>query len=273
MAAAPAALGSDTLKRYLTGHNASAYCSVGRWAFGVGGPFPQLGVCVPLRVLNMQGETDGSLLYYMSCRECDADRKISDAATQEFHRRHAGALIGSCRRICRTLAAGNDFALDLASCTLARAVERAGTFVDKVDGSDQSKRTLAWLQQIARNMLVDSQRNPLRPGPITGAQDQVPIEDYSDKEFAALLCDGKTLSRDLKTIGLVQRAFSTLDERTRAVLAQTVLQRQRSPGRSYMYRGAAEALAARWDTTTVNIRRIRRAGISSIAMFVRESSK
>lgn len=112
-----------------------------------------------------------------------------------------------------------------------------------------------------------------RPGPITGAQDQVPIEDYSVKEFAALLCDGKTLPRDLKTIGIVQRALATLDERTRAVLAQTVLQRQRSPSRSYMYRGFAEALAARWDTTTMNIRRIRRAGISAIAMFVRESSK
>lgn len=222
---------------------------------------------------NMQGETDGSLLYYMSCRDCDADRVISDAATKEFHRRHVAGLVGRCRRICRTLAAGDDFALDLASWTLAKAVEKADTFVDAVDTSNQSKRTLGWLQQIARNMLVDSQRNPFRTGPITGAQDQVPIEDYSNEEFAALLCDGKTLPRDIKTIGRVQRALATLDDRTRAVLAHTVLQRQRSPGRSYMYRGSAEALASRWDTTTVNIRRIRRAGIRAIAMFVRESSK
>ena len=196
-------------------------------------------------MLNMQGETDGSLLYYMSCRDCDADRVISDAAAIEFHRRHARGLFGRCRRICRTLAAGDDFAQDLASWTLARAVEKAATFVDAADGSDQSKRTLAWLQQIARNMLVDSQRNPFRAGPITGAQDQVPIEDYSDEEFAALLCDGKTLPRDIKTIGFVQRALATLDDRTRAVLTQTILQRQRSPGRSYMYRGSAEALPGR----------------------------
>jgi DNA-directed RNA polymerase specialized sigma24 family protein len=218
-------------------------------------------------MLNMQEETDGSLLYYMSSRDCDADRVISDAATIEFHSRHARGLIGRCRRICRTLAAGDEFALDLASWTLARAVEKAGTFVDAADGSNKSKRTLAWLQQIARNMLVDSQRNPFRAGPITGAQDQVPIEDYSDEEFAALLCDGKTLPRDIKTIGFVQRALATLDNRTRAVLAQTVLQRQRSPGRSYMYRGSAEALASRWGTTTTNIRRIRRAGIRALAML------
>jgi DNA-directed RNA polymerase specialized sigma24 family protein len=240
---------------------------------GVDAPLAQSGRGVPSHMLNMQGETDGSLLYYMSCRDCDADREISDAATKEFHRRHAAGLIGGCRRICRLLVVADDFAFDLASCTLARAVEKAATFVDVADETEQTRRTLAWLRQIARNMLVDSQRNPFRPGPITGSQDRVPIEDYSDEEFAVLLCDGKTLPRDIHTIGLVQRALATLDDRTRAVLAQTVLQRQRSPGRSYMYRGSAEALAGRWGTTTVNIRRIRRAGLRAITKFIRENSK
>ena len=163
--------------------------------------------------------------------------------------------------------------MDLASCTLAKAVEKARTFVDAADGADQSRRTLAWLLQIARNMLIDSQRNPHRPGPITGPQDRLNIEDYSDEEFAALLCDGKTLTRDRRTIQRVRDAFALLDDRTRSILAETVLQRQRSPGRSYMYRGSAEALAQRWRTTTINIRRIRRAGLRTIASFVRERSK
>lgn len=222
----------------------------------------------------MEGETDGTLLYFMSCRGCDADRALSDSATREFYDRHAAGLIAGCRRICRTLATGDDFAMDLASYTLAKAAERHHTFVDAaVNPDDQARRTLAWLLQIARNMLIDSQRNPNRPGPITGAQDRVPIEDYSDEDLAALLCDGKSLARDRKTIQYVREALTRLDDRTRAVLAETVLQRQRSPGRSYMYRGSAEALAQRWGTTTINIRRVRRAGLRSIAAYVNERSK
>ncbi|HWZ63655.1 MAG TPA: sigma-70 family RNA polymerase sigma factor [Steroidobacteraceae bacterium] len=221
----------------------------------------------------MQEETDGALLYYMSCREGDAERTVSDAAAREFHRRYAAALVARCRRICQALGASGHDAADLASCTLAKAVEKAGTFVDQPGATGRGRRTLSWLQQIARNLLVDCLRNPNRPGPITGAQDEIPIEDYSDPEFASLLCDGKSLARDRRTIQLVKEALPTLDERTRTVLVYTVLQRQRSPGRSYMYRGSAEALAQRLGTTVANVRRIRRLGIRALADRVRERSE
>lgn len=221
----------------------------------------------------MQEEADGVLLYYMSCRECEAERQLSDRAAVEFNRRYARALFGRCRRICKTLGVAEDFALDLVSYTFIKAVENADRFVDVPDSPAPSRRTLGWLGTVARNLLVDSLRNPKRPGSITGGNTEVRLEDYSDAEFAALLCDGKSLARDLRTIELVRQALPTLDDRARAILGQTVLQRQISPNGSYMYRGSAIALAERFNTTRENIRRIRRQGIRTLVKYVQEHSK
>jgi DNA-directed RNA polymerase specialized sigma24 family protein len=216
----------------------------------------------------MREEADGDLLYYMSCREGSADCALSDAATMEFYRRYAAALLGRCKSICRKFGSVVD-PEDLMAVTLARAVDRAETFVPVVDAVTQPARSLSWLAAIAHNLHVDRLRNPNRSGPLTGEQEAIPIEDYSAEEFAALYCDGNALPRDLATIRLVQAALLTLEERTRLVITHTVLQRQRSPGRSYVYRGSMKALADQLGTTTVNLRRIRSLGVKAIAEYVR----
>ena len=228
----------------------------------------QTGRSTPTRADDMETETDGSLLYYMSCRESVADRVVSDAAAIEFHGRHMAHLYGRCRRICRRMAVAESFAEDLASATLVKAAGAAHTFVDGDERSTRPSRTRAWLGTIAWHLLVDMQRNPNRPGPLTGSQEEIPFDDYSAEDFAALYCDGERLPRDVETIRLVEDAISTLEERTRRVLMHTILQRQRSPGRSYVYRGSAEALAKRIGTTRVNIRRIFGVGVRAIAAYV-----
>jgi RNA polymerase sigma factor (sigma-70 family) len=205
----------------------------------------------------------------MSCRDSAVDRALSDRAWTEFHRRHMSALYSRCKRICQTAGAPPHFASDLAQATLVKAVERHTTFDDGTQSSSTSKRTQSWLGRIARNLLVDSLRNPHRPGPITGAQDEIPFEDYSDEEFASLLCDGTKFARTAQTIRIVIQALQSMDERTRSVLVQTLLQRKRSPKGSYMYRGSADALAKRFNTTTVNIRRIRMNAIRAVGEYLK----
>ncbi len=217
---------------------------------------------------SMREEADGDLLYYMSCREGPADCALSDAATVEFHRRHAVRLLDRCRTISLKFGSVVD-PEDLFSVTMVRAIERAETFKPAAEPASQAARTLKWLAQIAHNLHVDRLRNPHRSGPLTGDQEPIPIEDYSTEEFAALYCDGHGMQRDLATIRLVQAAILTLDERTRLVIAHTVLQRQRSPGRSYVYRGQMKALAEQLGTTAVNLRRIRSDGVKAIAEYVR----
>jgi DNA-directed RNA polymerase specialized sigma24 family protein len=216
----------------------------------------------------MEAETDGSLLYYMSCRDSAADRVVSDTAAIEFHRRHMAHLYGRCRRICGRMVVADSFAEDLASATLVKAAGAAHTFVDGEEPNARASRTRAWLGKIAWHLLVDMQRNPNRPGPLTGPQEEIPFDDYSTEDFAALYCNGDRMPRDVETIRLVVEAISTLEERTRRVLMHTVLQRQRSPGRSYVYRGSADALAKRIGTTRVNIRRIFGVGVRAIAAYV-----
>jgi DNA-directed RNA polymerase specialized sigma24 family protein len=216
----------------------------------------------------MREESDGVLLYYMSCREDAAARAVSDAAAVEFHRRHAPSLLDRCRTICRQLGSvvGPE---DLFEVTLVKAIDRAETFVAAADAAAQPTHTLKWLAQIARNLHIDALRNPNRSGPLTGEQEPIPIEDYSTEEFAALYCDGRALPRNLATIGLVQEALLTLDDRTRLVIVHTVLQRRRSPRGSYVFRGEMKALAKKLGTTPVNLRRIRSLGMYAIAEYVR----
>jgi len=233
----------------------------------------QAGSGLPEGRRGMEKESDGTLLYYMSCRSGPADIALSDAAGREFHRRHMGALVGRCARICRKAGATNGFEKILAVTTLAKAVERADRFTDAPGASNEGRRTQGWLGSIAHNLLIDSLRNPNRPGPITGAKDELPSEDYSDGDLAALLCDGQALPRNRETIRLVREAIPTLPERTQAVLVQTVLQRTHSPKGTYMYRGSAATLAERLGTTPENVRRIRKNGLKALASYIRSHSQ
>lgn len=228
----------------------------------------QLSSGLPESTSDMAKESDGTLLYYMSCRGSPADIALSNAAAYEFHRRHMRALLARCERICRHAGAADGFGQVLAVTTLAKTVEKADRFSDSASADNEARRTQGWLAKIAHNLLVDSLRNPNRPGPITGQKDDIPAEDYSDHELAALLCDGKALTRDRETIRLVRVALGTLPERTRIVLVQTVLQRMQSPKETYMYRGSAAALAKRLGTTPENVRRIRKNGLRELASFV-----
>ncbi len=218
--------------------------------------------------LQMQSESDGALLYYISCRDTAADRALSEAATREFYRRHAAPLLRRCRRICRQ--SGSDVDPEhLFQATVAKAIRRGETFRDGDDPARQPGRTLQWLSRIAKNLLLDAIRNPMRAGPITGEQDMIPVEDYSSEEFASLYCDGKFAERDNRTIRLIQDGFETLDGRTRLVLMHTVLERRRSPKGSYMFRGSVQTLAKQLATSVVNVRRIRRLGVKALSDYVR----
>ena len=222
----------------------------------------------PSRPLDMKAETDGTLLYYMSCHESAGDRAIANAAAVEFHRRHMVALYARCKRICSGLGEPVSFAEDLALVALAKAVRSHSTFVDAAETGTSAKRTQGWLGRIARNLLLDKLRNPYRPGPLTGIQEEVPFDDFSADDFASLHCDGKRLPKDSETIRLTAEAIATLEPRTRLVVVHTTLQRKRSPGESYAYRGSATALAKQLGTTPVNVRRIYGVGVRAIAAYV-----
>ena len=161
------------------------------------------------------------------------------------------------------------WAHELTQATLFRAYERADQFRLDPDGNDRASRTRAWLCKIALNIFRDHLRNPERPGPLSNVVDlDVNAEQYSPEDFSALFLGDESTSHSRHHHKRVAEAFDQLDDRTQRVLLETLLQRQKSPGRTYMLRSTAQRFADRMQTSTDNVRRIRRNGIKQINAYV-----
>ena len=218
---------------------------------------------------SMEGMTDEDLFIFIACAESPADKVLANAALAELHRRYIKGLYARCVRMLSAYPDSETMAQQLAQVTLARAFERAHQFQPSPDGAAGSSRTLAWLCKIALNLLRDYTRNPDRPGPLSNVVDlDVNAEQYSPEDFAFLHLQDDSASHTPHHYQLVAEAFKALDDRTQIVLLETLLQRQRSPGRTYMLRKTAAALADRIGSSAENVRRIRMLGMKAINAYL-----
>ena len=218
---------------------------------------------------SMEGKTDEDLFIDMAFTDSAEDRANADLAYQELHRRYVKIVYGRCLRMVSKYPDPETLAWDMTSAALARAYERAETYRPGPEGEAGASRTVAWLCKIALHLFLDYRKNPNRPGPLSNVVDlDVHAEQYSPEDFAALYLEDESQSYSRQHYQLVREAFEILDERTQIVLIETLLQRQRSPGRTYMLRKTAQALADRVGTSTDNVRRIRRLGLQQINAYV-----
>ena len=216
----------------------------------------------------MQEETDEDLFLYMACGDYPTDRPMADEAFTELHRRYIMRVYAYCLKMVSSYSDSETLATDIASAALTKAYDRAETYQANPKGSDSVSPTFAWLCKIATNIFRDNLRNPDRPGPLNVIELDVGAEMYSPQDFAALYCDDQPQLNTQAEYKLVAQAFETLDARTQSVLIETLVQRSRSPGRTYMLRGTAELLANHLETTPENLRRIRRNGVIKINEYV-----
>ena len=221
---------------------------------------------------SMQEETDEDLFLYMACKDNPEDKPLAEMAVAELHRRYLKRLYARCFKMVFSQPDPETLAADLASAALARAYEKAETYRSHPDGSASSSRTFSWLCKIALNIFRDFLRNPKRPGSLAFNVIELDVnaEMYLPEEFAALYCDDKEQLSTQADYQLVAEVFDTLDARTQRVLVETLIQRDKSPGRTYMLRGSAELLANRLGTTPANLRRIRKNGIRKINEYINQ---
>ena len=220
----------------------------------------------------VEAESDENLFIYIACRETAEDEVLANLAFAEIHRRYAKPLYRKCVNFCRSFSDGNTLAEELTSATLTRAYERADQYRPSPlsESTNADKRTLAWLCTIARNLLLDLNRNPKRPGPLNITDLDVDISCYSSDDFAAFFNDLEQPLNNSHEHNLVAEAFETLDNRTQEVLITTLIQRDRSPKKTHMLRGTVPLLADRLNTTPDNIRRIRLNGIRVINDYLKK---
>ena len=218
---------------------------------------------------SMESKTDEDLFIDMAFTDSAEDRANADAAYEELHRCYVKIVYTRCIRMISKYPDAETLAWDMTAGALAKAYERAETYQSGEEGEAGASRTIAWLCKIALNLFLDYRKNPKRPGPLSNVVDlDVHAEQYSPEDFAAFYLEDDSQAYSRQHYQLVAEAFAALNERTQIVLMETLLQRQRSPGRTYMLRKTAAALAARVGTSTDNVRRIRRLGIQQINEYV-----
>jgi len=217
---------------------------------------------------SLDEESDEDLFLYMACRDTPKEVSQAEDACEVLHHRYIDRLFKRCFNMLKSYPDAHTRAAELASAALFRAYERAETYKIDENCSNPSARTLKWLARIARNIFRDTLRNPKRPNQLNVVDLEVNTEHYDSSDFAALFLgeNDSVHSEELKI--RVAEAYDSLKPRAQTVLLETLIQRDRSPGRKYMLRGSARVLADRLDTTPENLRRIRHNGVKAINAYV-----
>lgn len=215
-------------------------------------------------------DSDEDLFLQIAVYNNESEMHLAESAFALIYGRHSEAMYSRCEKLCRSFGCP-ELTDDLHVAVFRRAFDKADTY----DGAGlnleaQSRRTLAWLGKIARNLLLDHARNPERPSnPLASNELDLESELYSSQDFASLhLEQVDHPSKTAEMIKVVAEAFDSLDQRTKSVLLETYIQRSRTPSGKAMRRGSGKLLAEKFGTSEENIRRIRHRGIQKINEYV-----
>lgn len=191
---------------------------------------------------------DAELLFRIANSRAGSD--AARAAQSAFYRRHVRYLYAAVlKRSARLLELSSSTAEDLVHDTFQRAFARASTFRrDGITDPDRlRRRARAWLGRIAQRLLADAL------GDTHETSDSPYLDALSANEDAEPTPDDDPSPR----LELVCRALESLSEREQDVLRVSALYQRLGEAHQRLPNAVAAELAARWGTTTENIRAIR----------------
>jgi len=177
----------------------------------------------------------------------ELDPGAAHRAQGELYARHVRYLYGVVlRQSQQLLRAAGMSAEDLVQETFQRAFERAHTFDPGGDFSDErlGRRTRAWLGRIAERLLADA----------LARSREVPATPYLERLTCESIDEPVPASPQL---ALVIAGLRQLSEREQDVLRVTALYHRVGEPHQRLPNAVSEQLAARWDTTSENVRAIR----------------
>lgn len=198
-------------------------------------------------------DNDEDLVAYMAMTDDPARRD----AGAEFYRRHKEFVFAVLmKRRAGRFVGGEDGLCDVVDDTFFRAYQAAGTYrsCGSADRDDQRRSCRRWLVGIAKNVVKETFGRSVSIRATESMDECLELPEVAvsgDEESAA--------------VRLVREAMEQkLTEREQDVLRATMLFYKPGEKNQRMPSGAAEALAAQFGTTTVNIRAIRKRAIDKL---------
>jgi RNA polymerase sigma factor (sigma-70 family) len=212
---------------------------------------------IPAKLNAFANDSDADLLTYMSWRETDpANARNAGAA---FYNRHLRYVFVVCRNTARRFFLGDDCVQDLVSETFHRVYERAGTFTSGGISDDDQRRRLVrgWLGAIARNVVNDELR-----GRQATPEENLTLEAWLRRPHEA--------TPEQSMLGdLVSRAMNeSLDEREREVVRITFQGYKPGSAHQRLSNEDVAALSKSLQTTSDNLRKIRKAALAKLRAFL-----
>ena len=203
--------------------------------------------------------SDGELLARVA-RQSEEPTKSREAQT-EIYRRHVRYLYGVIRHQSgRLLELAQLTAEDLVQETFRRAFERANTFKPDphLDEEGARRRTRAWLGRIANNLLAEALDRPR----------EVAASSYVDRVSCEIDDESPPSSPRLRQ---VREGLALLSDREQDVLRVTAIYQRSGELHQRLPNAVAEELAARWQTTSDNIRAIRSRALKKLRAYLTSS--
>jgi RNA polymerase sigma factor (sigma-70 family) len=208
----------------------------------------------------LQQETDADLLVYMTM--AGDEPRTARAAWDELYRRHAEYLYAVCLRAYGPLLGGEPGACDLVAETFKRAYEHADTFdaAGIADADRLRRRARAWLGRIAQRLAQTALRG----------RGRLPARFLEQDQWQYVSTPSPQRKADPRKTRLVREALSSLGEREQVVLRVTF--QWYEPGREHqrLPNDVAADLAASLQTTSENLRQIRRRALRKVETYLRE---
>jgi DNA-directed RNA polymerase specialized sigma24 family protein len=143
--------------------------------------------------------------------------------------------------------------------TFFRAFERAHTFQSDgiVDPVQLERRARAWLGRIAERLLADSMKR----------LQEISASPYLEQLSTDDLDVDDAPSRD---VSLLLEALATLSERERDVLSVAATYHRLGERHQRLPNAVSAELAARWGTSSENVRAIRSRALKKLKAYLRE---
>lgn len=190
------------------------------------------------------------------------DLESAQLAWAEFFDRHWRYLLGVCRRS-YGLSLGDLGVEDLVKDTFIRAYQKAATFTPAVAGGVdvRRQRVRAWLGRVANRLFLASWRQDCRViaiDELTADGSEREVHEGADPEDHA----------SNPRLELVRLALATLTPREREVLVASYAWYDSSQNCHRMPDAELAALAAKYQTTPVNIRKIRSRAKEKVEQYI-----